>query len=401
MINLPYNTCFGCYGCYNSCPRNAISMHPDKYGYEHPVIDTDKCIECHLCEKACTEINPLPLKAPFEILAAAPKSKEEADSVASGGLCTEASRHFIENGGIVYGCEEVTVSAIHHTKITKESDLDRIKKSKYVHSSIEHTFREIKFELDSGAKILFIGTPCQVSGLYGYLRKKYDNLYTIDLVCHGVPSQQMLIDQIKLMNLPQDFETNGRVEFRWKTSKGIRFGMKYIINKQTIKEQLEADNAYMAAFTIGISYRENCYSCPFARQERIGDLTAADFWGLGEEVKSDFRDIDGVSLVLINSSKGKILFDSIKHKFDTENHTIEEAKLNNLNLRQPAPRPLKRNKFLEIYLNKGLKKAAIQCVPGFRKRSHPLYKLYCKIPGLPQTYKIIKRLLFKNNEKER
>lgn len=395
MIELPYDTCFGCGGCLNVCPKDAITMTPDKYGFVHPVIDGERCVECHLCEKACTVYHPQVLNMPIDVIAAVVKDKDELQSVASGGLCTELGRLVIRRSGVVYGCSEKDFHTIRHIRVESESDLDLLKKSKYVHSEMGHAFRMARKDLESGREVLFIGTPCQVSGLYGFLRKRYDNLSTVDMVCHGVPSQKMLHSQIEEFRKPEiNRFDNGFVQFRWKDSRyGIRYGIRFGVDGKTIREEVEERNAYMAAFSCGISYRENCYSCPFARQERVSDITAADFWGIGSKVVSKFRDIDGVSLVLLNTEKGRRLFDGVKDNFDTEPHTIVEASRVNANLKHPAEKLPQRDRFLSIFEKKGIKAASYACVPLYRKNCSPVYRMMVRNQVIVLLYNFFKKRL--------
>lgn len=394
MIHLPYDTCFGCYGCENACPKQAINMEPDKYGYKHPLIDPQKCVECHLCEKVCTSLNHLELKKPRKVLAAATKDSNELTTVASGGLCTELSRLILTDGGVVYGCCEKNYTDIHHVRVDNVAGLDMLKKSKYVFSDIGQTFSMAKKDLMDGKKVLFIGTPCQISGLLGYLRKPYGNLYTVDLVCHGVPSQQMLQDHINSLPVTSKIDKNKiKVDFRWKSRYGIRYGIRFGIGGGKTYECHESVDPYMAAFHYGISYRENCFSCPFATDKRIGDITAADFWGIGKSVPSKFIDVNGVSMVILNSEKGETLFNRISHLFDVEEHTMEEAKLNNSNLSHPSIRLPLRDEFLRIYTEKGIRQAAHACLPTYRKNTNPIYRALISIPGLTKAYAIIKKII--------
>lgn len=163
-----------------------------------------------------------------KIFAAVERDKTEHKTVASGGLCTIISKEILKSGGVVYGCSEENYRNIRHIRIDDVSAIDLLKKSKYVFSDIYDSYTEIRKDLTDGKRVLFIGTPCQVSGLYGFLRKEYGHLYTIDLVCHGVPSQKMLIQHIEsIPKLGKIEKSKGFVDFRWKTRYGIRFGIRF------------------------------------------------------------------------------------------------------------------------------------------------------------------------------
>ena len=218
MINLPHEKCYGCQGCRNICPKDAISMQEDEYGYKYPLVDYDKCIKCGLCLKVCPELNSYTLNSPQKVLAVVAKDKEIVKTTASGGFATLLSEKIIDEGGVVYGCSETNFETIGHIRVDNQKDLCKLKNSKYVHSDIRLTYREAKKDLDIGRKVLFTGTPCQISGLLGFLRKQYDNLITMDLVCHGVPPMKMLKEQVlsypEIQNVPHE---DIFVKFRWKT----------------------------------------------------------------------------------------------------------------------------------------------------------------------------------------
>lgn len=368
MIDLPHEKCYGCSGCLNACPKDAISMNEDEYGFKYPTVDFEKCIRCGLCLKVCPELNDYKLNTPKRIYAAISKDKSIVKSAASGGFISVLAAHIISNGGVVYGCCEKNFENIGHIRVDTITNLDKIKNSKYVHSEIHHTYREAKKDLTTGKVVLFTGTPCQISGLLGYLRKPYDNLITIDLVCHGVPPMKMLQEQVLTYKEIKDVPHKDIfVDFRWKecSRKGcgsIRFGLRTSIISGDVKKiiRIENDtvNPYMRCFQTGISLRENCLRCPFARKERIGDITAADFWGIGRDINSDMFDLDGVSLILINTPKGNTFFEEINDTFYIQERTFEEAKLHNRCLSQPFKKLKTRDKFFKIYRQKGLISAA-------------------------------------------
>lgn len=347
-------------------------MVEDECGYRYPHIDIDKCIDCSLCEKVCPELHTYELNKPFEILAAQAKDDQVFRTTASGGVCYTLANEIINRGGVVYGCSEKDFQTIRHIRIDCAEHLSLIKNSKYVHSDINHTYRAARKDLNAGRPVLFTGTPCQISGLRMFLRKPYDNLFTIDFVCHGVPPMKMLREQVlsypEIKGIaPEDIH----VDFRWKTfsrsgrPKGVRYGLRTLCATRSgaalrpLREENDVVNAYMRCFLTGISLRENCLRCPYAREERISDITAADFWGLGSEaIPSDLDASKGVSMVLINTPKGRELFNSVKNEFELRHQTFDEAKMFNRCLYAPFKRLPKRELFLKIYREKGLFAAA-------------------------------------------
>ena len=196
----PEELCTGCLACLNSCTHNAIEITTDICGFRYPSINQDICVDCGLCQLSCPVIHPIEKKFPQSCYAVTVNTEKELATCASGGAATALSRYVLQQGGIVYGCSNVEMRHVKHIRITKEEDLPLLKGSKYVQSDIGLNYRLVKKDLRQGLKVFFVGTPCQVAGLKSYLRKDYPNLITVDLVCHGVPSQQLLNDNIDRYN---------------------------------------------------------------------------------------------------------------------------------------------------------------------------------------------------------
>lgn len=384
MINLPKEKCCGCGACYNICPKGAISMRPDECGYVYPHIDQQICIDCGLCDKVCPEFRDKSFNDPQSVYALVGKDKEFHQESASGGFATILGREIVRQGGVVYGCSEKNFYTIRHIRVEKEKDLSLLRNSKYVHSDIKRTYEEAKNDLKKKRKVLFTGTPCQIAGLYGYLGKRYDNLLTMDLVCHGVPPMRMLKEQVlsypEIKGIcPEDIW----VDFRWKIQsgsyKGIHYGLRTAVRNgdgsyKVLREEDDIINAYMRCFQTGISLREHCFQCPYTVKKRISDITAADFWGIGSVVSSSMYDQRGVSLILLNTDNGILHFDSVKKYFEIERHSFEEAALSNRCLSAPLARLSQRDEFLRIYRKKGLFAAAKATDPRHRFESMKLVR---------------------------
>lgn len=352
--------CTGCSACANICPKDAIVLSEDELGYIHPKIDPELCIDCNMCEKVCPVIHPVLLHAPQSTLAVVGRNESERRSSSSGGAASVISRRIIEEGGVVYGCVQENYRTIRHGRVDDNEGVDRLKGSKYVQSRINLIFRDLKKDLLDERTVLFVGTPCQVAGLRNFLRRDFDNLYTVDLICHGVPSQQMLRKNLEavlpLEHNPEDIV----VKFRWKAPYGIQFGMQAedLRSGRILYQKSLPDDPYILAFFIGISFRENCHVCPYSRPSRVGDITIGDFWKLGAYKKSQFKIKDGVSLVLVNTDKGKHLLSELREKFIIEEYTLEEAVTGNFNLHTASPRPANKDMFISIYRKEGLSQAS-------------------------------------------
>jgi len=188
--------CTGCFACYNSCKKNAITMIEDKNGFIHPKIDQNKCINCGLCKKICPVLNEVKKIEPEECYAAFSKDKDIRTNSTSGGIGYTLYSKFIEEKGVVYGAKFKDGKLV----ISRTENIDEIKKfqgSKYVHAYVEDAYLQVKKDLSEDKKVLFIATACQIAGLKRFLIKEYNNLYLVDIVCHGVPSQKYLKDEIK------------------------------------------------------------------------------------------------------------------------------------------------------------------------------------------------------------
>ena len=192
----PVDKCTGCSACYNVCRHQAINMVEDSLGHLHPEIDSDKCFGCHLCQISCPVINKQNLLYPKSCYALALLEEKDLMESASGGAATALMRAVVSEGGIVYGCTGEDVFHVHHIRVDSLKDIQRLRGSKYVQSEIGTTYREVLKDLKDEKMVLFTGTPCQIAGLKSFLRKDYSNLATMDLVCHGVPSQKMLTENV-------------------------------------------------------------------------------------------------------------------------------------------------------------------------------------------------------------
>lgn len=344
------NKCTGCFACYNICPKNAIQMIEDDNGFIYPKIDSEKCIKCGLCRKICPAINEVELKEPLQCFAMQAKNSEILGNSTSGGAAAVFSRFIIKNGGIVYGATFEQNFKIQHVRIDSLDQLEKIKGSKYVHCYINNTYSMIKKDLQSDKKVLFTGTPCQVAGLKKYLMKEFENLYCIDIICHGVPSQMYLKEELsKYLDIDDITSLKFRSEDEFK-----------IIAMHDGKKVLEKDKTesmYYDGFMDGFFYRENCYSCKYANSKRISDITIGDFWGIGKDSKFYKNKNKGLSVLLPITTKGLYLIEKCKNEMELEERNIEEAVLGNSQLQKPTKMDKNYYKFKKKVAKSSFKKA--------------------------------------------
>lgn len=333
--------CSGCTACANACPFNAIKMVQNEEGFFEPKINNDKCNNCGICAKKCPQLNNNVFNKP-KAYAAYMKANEDIINSSSGGIFFAIAKEFIREGNAVYGVAwDNNIRAV-HIRVDNEKTLKKLQGSKYVQSNPNNTFLMVKKDLENGVKVLYSGTPCQIAGLYKFLGKKYDDLYTIDLVCHGVPSPLLFRKYLLwLQKRKKDIVTNYSFRDKKQNDWGVNARIEFKNRKDYyIRAKLDP---YFKAFTDGITYRECCYNCKYAKKERISDITLADYWGI-EKIHPDFKNSKGISLVLINNSKGNILLESVKNDIIFLKSSVEKASEYNLNLNSPSKRTNHRNK---------------------------------------------------------
>lgn len=360
--------CSGCEACANACSHDAITMTEDAMGHLHPQFNETKCIDCGLCTKVCPALAPVTQVSPLRAFAVASDDAEERRTSSSGGAASVAARHILKHGGVVYGCAQADYCHIGHVRIDSVEELGRLKGSKYVQSRMGHVYRQVRADLLADRPVLFTGTPCQVAGLRNFLRKDYDNLVTIDLICHGVPSQQMLRRDVAAATRGLENRKDILVNFRWKCQYGIQYGIQFGNPNGTdmhiLRELRYPHDPYITAFMTGLSFRESCHRCPYAGQKRTGDLTIGDFWGLGAYAPTSFKIREGVSLVLVNTPAGERLWDKLDPMLSVEERSLQEAIAGNANLRTTSPRPPRKDLFKHVYQTTGdLNKAVRAALP--------------------------------------
>lgn len=341
-INLcdDYN-CTQCYACQSICPKRCITLKKSKDGFYIPFIDRDICVECGACMNVCHKITPYAsFHNPIKVYACWSKRLTEREMSSSGGAFSVIARNVLDKGGIVYGacmCEDLIVR---HIAIDKIHDLYLIQGSKYVQSFLGDTYKHVTRNLTKGKLVLFSGTPCQVAGLYSFLHKKYENLYTCDVICHGVPSQTAFDIYINKINL------RGKCQnFSFRFTKGWGFQLSRQKNRTSNKRVLSPRKTYyLRAFTKGLMFCESCYSCIYAKPERVSDFTLGDFWGIGEKIPFNYPMHKGISCLLINTEKALQLCSKLRDLILVE-RSLEEAVEGNYNLNHVSDRPKDRDTY--------------------------------------------------------
>ena len=382
--------CTGCFACMNICPKGAISVQMDKLGKTIPQIDSKMCVSCGACQKVCPENHPVEQKRPVYTYAVWSKNENDVKYSSSGGAAAVFGRFVLRQDGVVFGSASMD-GTIKHIKVESENEMEMLRGSKYVQSEIGYSYREVKNELDTQRKVLFIGTPCQVAGLKNYLHKDYENLFTIDLVCHGTPPISYLHEH--LVNVLRKNEEWEKIAFRgeYDYSLTVEYGKKILYQRK--KEQ----DTYFKAFLDGLICRDNCYICRYSCPKRVSDITVADFWGIDRtSLKCPYN--GKISLVLSNTEKGNTFFQKCENEFFWEKRTLEEAmNPEQGNLLHPSMPHKDRDKFVNNYVKYGFEKAVRKTSIGKNVKKERI-KEWIKKQSIYYVVRNIKRLVRRDNE---
>lgn len=329
-------SCCGCSGCEQMCPKNCISMKPDHEGFLYPEVDESICIECGICIKHCPILTDVSRCNIPKVYAAKYKDSGSTFKSTSGGLFIPIAKSVLSMGGVVFGCAYDENLVAKHIKVETEDELYRLQSSKYVQSDTRGIYKQVKTELQNGKEVLFSGTGCQAAGLRSFLGKDYGNLLITDIVCHGVPSPKLFKNYIDYMGKKLG-GTLTSYNFRSKEKRGWDLYYK-AENGQKSKSDYGFFDPYYSAFLYCKTYRESCYECKFANKNRVSDITLADYWGI-QKFHPEFFDENGVSLVLVNTEKGKKYLEKIKDKLEIIESDYNKASVMNANLVHPSKRP--------------------------------------------------------------
>lgn len=340
--------CSGCHACVNVCPKQCISMKHDDEGFLYPNVDKTKCIECKLCEKVCNSIKPLVSNNHPESYACYNSNENIRMSSSSGGMFTLFAERIIEQGGVVFGAAFDDDLAVKHVCIDNREDLYKLRGSKYLQSIIGDTYKQAKEILQTGRKVLFTGTPCQIDGLLQLLGKSYDNLYTQDIICHGVPSPKVweaYLGYQEALHKDKVDKTN-RPSFRTKNLGWLNYSVQIHFENNKEYNVPHGDDLFIKTFLSNLSLRPSCYNCKSKGLRRNSDITLADFWGVNILIPDMFDD-KGTSLIFINTEKGNFLFEQIKKFSIYKKVDIKTAVKYNPSAYSASSYPSQRKRFMK------------------------------------------------------
>lgn len=340
--------CTGCAVCVDVCSKHCITMQPDKLASMHPVVNRAQCTNCGLCQKVCPNNNPIELHKSTNVYAAWSNDEIQRISSASGGVAYELYKHIINTGGVGAGVT-LDEKGCHFILIKNEDDISRTKNSKYVFVDADGIYRQIKNRLSKGQKVLFIGLPCHVAGLYSYLRGKNEGLYTVDIICHGLAPYEYLRQHISGIE-KRNIKKVKNISFRNPSfgTGNYTFTLSDEENRIFYSKKVKSNDAYQLGYHHALIYRENCYQCKYARQERVGDLTIGDFSGLGREKPFSYER-GNLNCVLCNTDKGNQLIEDTKDAISYVERPREEAFNYERQLNSPSVRHKHIDTFHRIY----------------------------------------------------
>jgi len=339
--------CSGCAACYSICPKKCISMIEDEEGFVYPFISKGSCIDCKLCEKICPVINENITRLPQHIYGICNCSEEVRMKSSSGGVFSLLAEYVLRQNGVVFGAKFDERYNVVHGFVEEIKDLDVLRRSKYVQSEIGDCYNQVKRFLNEERIVLFTGTPCQIAGLLSFLRNKsYENLITMDFVCHGVPSPKVwrkylgeiyarkgVAGKNTVFQSLKDTPVIKGVNFRDKTMGWKKYSFSLEVAEATAEgdkiqffRSCNSDNLYMKFFLSDTISRPSCHSCSFKKGKSGADITVGDYWWINE-IKPEFDDDKGCSVVYVFTEKGLSIINQIKDKCNIiQTDTPEEIK---------------------------------------------------------------------------
>lgn len=383
-------SCCGCGACVVKCPQNAISLKENKYGFVYPQIEESICVNCGACKKVCVFLKEKKINK-FDCYASVNMDDSLIMKSASGGVFSAIAYDFIKAGGYVCGAATIIkqgIMSVEHIVINNTENLYLLQGSKYVQSSTVSAYKKIQTLLKNGKKVLFSGTPCQVDAIKSlcdqYVGK---GLFTIDIICHGVPSQKFFNEYL-LEYQKQKKSLINHVDFR---NKRYGWGLKGIIQFENGESEsiTPETSSYYRLFLDGEIYRENCYNCSYSSLNRVGDITIGDYWGVEKfnyelfEEKNISED-KGISCVIVNNDLGNELIEKYGDKLFMRSVDINNVMVNNTQLREPAKHTSKRNKVLKTFANQGYK---------------PIEKEFVRKNRIKKCHKFVKNMIPKRLKK--
>lgn len=371
---LDKSLCCGCGACRSICPKHCIGMKEDAEGFLYPEIDTVNCVDCGLCEKVCPVRNQAESKWPSKVYAAVNSNEDVRRYSSSGGVFTVLAEKILSEGGVVFGARFNEHWDVIHDYCETLVGLAAFRGSKYVQSDMGDCYRLAEIFLKKGRKVLFSGVSCQIAGLHRFLRKEYENLLTVDVICHGVPSPlvwRKYVEAIQacplgiaggkwILSSLNEIPVITSITFRDKSTGWKKYSfsvrghaggqeeLNTVFPPRTTKDEIifreiHHENLFMDGFLKNVYLRPSCYACPAKSGKAKSDITLGDFWGI-ENVIPKFDDDGGCSVVLLYKSELLPLLGGVR----IEEVAYEEVRWGNPALEKSATCSVNRNYFFYL-----------------------------------------------------
>lgn len=378
--------CCGCAACMDKCPVKAITMHYDEGFNRVPNVDAELCISCGQCVKLCpnTEVKKRITDDNYTVYLGSYKNKSIEQYSSSGGIFAALALYVLNQNGVVYGAAikyENNFLLCRHTRITDVGELFQLQGSKYVQSRTDGVFQNVKDDLKDGKIVLFSGTSCQVASLKQFIGNN-DNLFTVDLVCHGVPKEKIFNDYIdyyetkhncKVINV--SFRAKG-VFYRGKETKHVLTLTCENKGKRYNTILVEPKSSFYCMFMSRAGYRSSCYNCLYATPDKPADITLGDYTLKPEEFRKYKLPPHFIySTIICHNVKGKELLRGIKDDIIISKASSEEVVSRHGNLNTPSKVTEEGRILYDAYITGGFKKLQRIIICGLVK-SYIRYLIY-------------------------
>ncbi len=357
MIDFDFSQyCYGCSACANICKNKAIQMKYNQEGFLIPVINECNCTKCGMCKIVCPYYSQPETNCVLDndiVLSAYRKKNENAHLYTSSGIFRAVAERVFNHEGMVCACIWDDMMQAKHVLSNDRAVLDRFCYSKYVQSDIGNCYKEIEIALNNNVEVLFCGTPCQVAGLYGFLRGKHENLFCIAIVCHGVPAPLVWKEYKKRLERKMEsrmIDANFRVKgkYGWITPCSV---YKFANGKQ-IKRISFSEDPYMIAFGTDIMHRNSCYNCKFKGTNCDADIVTGDYWGCNSEQLKTSQN-KGISFVIVHTPKGREMIEKLNTEFEFGRESISSVIRENRPVIEPVIKNTCRSEFFTEFASTG------------------------------------------------
>lgn len=372
--------CCGCSSCAQSCSQNCIEMKADEEGFLYPSVDTVRCIGCDLCEKVCPvlQVGQMGDNVCSTYIGYNNNLSERLAS-SSGGIFTMLAKHILAQEGVIYGVAFDDAFMPQYVRIDHVDELFKLQGSKYVQSRMGTVYLQVREDLHAGKIVLFSGVACQIAGLKCFLKKEYDNLYTIDVLCHGVPSPLVWEKYLNWQRKVYNSEPL-QIYFRKKDTGWKNFSIEIQFQNNSVYQKSFREDIYMQFFLKEICLRPSCHACHFKRLERPSDITLGDSWGV-DRYMPELDDDQGTSVIIIHTQAGEKMLEQILSHMKYSEADIDKALPATADSRKSVlPHPKRRQFFKKLRTEQDMRKIQrLLREPLIKRGVRKMRRIYSKL----------------------